>query len=309
MMLNDLSIRPSRRPKDVGKVFAGTQQGFLFCGDFAKVVREIPDESIQLVVTSPPYFVGKEYDKSRSIDDFRKSTSEAISLIAPTINKGGSICWQVGNHVADGCVTPLDFLVFEAFKDYPEFVLRNRIVWTFGHGTHAKRRFSGRHETALWFTKNGADYLFNLDAVRVQQKYPGKRHYKGPKKGELSGNPLGKNPGDVWNIPNVKAKHIEKTAHPCQFPVALVDQLIKGLTDKNDVVFDPFAGSGTTAFASELNSRRWITADTSRKYCEIAAERIKGQRTGNGKYRSIDQPIASPNPNHRVAKKPEHFRT
>ena len=78
--------------------------------------------------------------------------------------------------------------------------MRNRIVWHFGHGLHASRRFSGRYEVIMWFTKSD-DYTFNLDAVRVPQKYPQKKHFKGPRRGELSGNPLGKNPGDVWEIP------------------------------------------------------------------------------------------------------------
>lgn len=77
--------------------------------------------------------------------------------------------------------------------------LRNRIVWHFGHGLHASKRFSGRYETILWFSKTD-NYIFNLDSVRVPAKYPGKRHFKGPKKGQPSGNPLGKNPSDIWEI-------------------------------------------------------------------------------------------------------------
>ena len=123
--------------------------------------------------------------------------------------------------------------------------MRNRIIWTFGHGLNSVRRFSGRHETILWSTK-GDSLEFNLDEVRVPQKYAGKRAYKGPHKGELSGNPLGKNPSDVWEIPNVKAKHIEKTEHPCQFPVAIPQRLIKALTHENALILDPFMGSGTT---------------------------------------------------------------
>src|ERR1041384_3300304 len=87
----------------------------------------------------------------------------------------------------------------------------------------------------------GRRYRFDLNAVRVPQKYPGKKHYKGPKKGKLSGNPKGKNPSDVWEIPNVKSRHVEKTKHPCQFPVALVQRLVRALTLPGSLVVDPFS--------------------------------------------------------------------
>ena len=88
------------------------------------------------------------------------------------------------------------FLVYDIFTSKNNvlqnpLILRNRIIWTFGHGLNSTQRFSGRHEMILWFTK-GEQYCFNLDCIRVPQKYPGKRYYKGEHKGELSGNPYGK---------------------------------------------------------------------------------------------------------------------
>jgi adenine-specific DNA-methyltransferase len=121
----------------------------------------------------------------------------------------GSICWQVGNHVDDGEVVPLDIVLYPIFKEHG-LKLRNRIVWHFEHGLHCTKRLSGRYETILWFTKSN-DYTFNLDPIRVPSKYPGKKHFKGPRAGQLSGNPLGKNPSDVWIFPNVKNNHVEKT--------------------------------------------------------------------------------------------------
>ena len=138
---------------------------------------------------------------------------------------------------------------------------------------HCKNRFSGRHETLLWFTKTD-EYKFNLDSVRVPQKYPNKKHYKGEKKGQLSGNPLGKNPGDVWDITNVKHNHPEKTEHPCQFPIELVSRCIKSMTDIGDVVMDPFLGSGTTAVSAIQEERNWIGIEKDERYCEIAERRI-----------------------------------
>jgi len=204
--------------------------------------------------------------------------SELVRILRP----GGSICWQVGNGVRRGEVIPLDALYYPIFKSNG-LSLRNRIVWSFGHGLHAQRRFSGRHETILWFTK-GDEYVFNLDSVRVPAKYPKKKHYKGPNKGRLSGNPLGKNPGDVWEIINIKALHPEKTDHPCQFPVALVDRLIKSLSNPGDIVVDPFLGSGTTLIAASINGRKGVGIEISQKYIKISKQRMKDFIRGKSRY-------------------------
>ena len=148
----------------------------------------------------------------------------------------GSICWQVGNYVENGEIVPIDTLLYPLFRAQG-LKLRNRIIWHFGHGLHCKNRLSGRYETINWWTK-GEDYTWNLDPIRVP--YPNKRHFKGPNVGKLSGNPKGKNPSDVWEFPNVKSNHPEKTSHPCQFPVELVERLVLSLTHEGDRVFDPF---------------------------------------------------------------------
>jgi adenine-specific DNA-methyltransferase len=224
-----------------------------------------------LVLTSPPYNIGKEYERTTPLPDYLDFQRSIIEQAAAATNDGGSVCWQVGNHVDSGEVFPLDCLLYPLFKD-AGLTMRNRIVWTFGHGLHCLRRFSGRHETIMWFSK-GAPH-FHLDAVRIPSKYPNKRHYKGPRKGELSGNPLGKNPGDVWDIPNVQHNHPEKTDHPCQFPVELARRLIAALVPPGGIVIDPFMGSGTTLAAAQREGRRAIGVELSEAYCEIAVRRL-----------------------------------
>jgi adenine-specific DNA-methyltransferase len=181
---------------------------------------------------------------------------------------------------------------------YPIFAalglhLRNRIIWHFEHGLHASKRFSGRYETILWFTKTDV-YTFDLDAVRVPQKYPQKRYFKGPKKGELSGNPLGKNPGDIWDIPNVKANHVEKTIHPCQFPVELIERLVLALTSEGDWVLDPFIGVGTTAIAALMHGRRAIGAEITPEYVRVASERIALAEAGRLRIRPMERSVYDP---------------
>lgn len=230
-----------------------------------------------LVVTSPPYNIGKEYEKVQPLDKYIEWQASIIQACAERLKHTGSICWQVGNYVKGTGrkveFTALDLELHHIFKSLG-LQLRNRIVWHYGHGLHNKYRFSGRHDTILWYTKSN-DYIFNLDPVRVPAKYPNKKHYKGDKKGTLSGNPLGKNPEDVWSIPNVKYNHIEKTKHPCQFPVAIPERLTLALTNENDLVFDPFAGVLSTGVACAIHKRRFLACETNLDWIKEGVQRIK----------------------------------
>lgn len=278
---------------DIRSRFTEDANIVIYNGDVLNLLPKIPDNSIQLIVTSPPYNLGKEYENKVHIDEYLKLQEPIINQCIQKLKIGGSICWQVGNYVSNGEIIPLDILLFPIFSKNG-LQLRNRIVWTFGHGLHASRRFSGRYEVILWFTK-GEDYLFNLDAVRIPQKYPDKKHFKGPKKGQLSGNPLGKNPSDVWDIPNVKANHIEKTIHPCQFPVELIERLVLSLSDPGDWVFDPFIGVGTTAIAALLHDRKAIGSEIIPEYVEIAKQRLDLANKGKLKIRPMNRPVYDPN--------------
>ena len=276
------------------------------------VLKNLTRESVDLIVTSPPYCMKKAYESpDDDINTFRKCHEEIFDKIYRVLKPGGSICWQVGYHVSQACVIPLDFIVYEIFTKksrklkYP-LVLRNRIVWTFGHGLNSERRFSGRHETILWFTK-GEVSMFNLDAVRIPQKYPGKRAYKGKNKGKLTGNPKGKNPSDVWDIPNVKANHVEKTDHPCQYPVAIPSRLIRALTDPEAVVLDPFMGSGSTGVAAILENRSFIGIEKESAYFKIAKKRLSDADEGVVLTRP-DVPVKEVDTRMSVAKLPDEFR-
>ena len=271
-----------------------------------ELLRRIPDGCIDLTITSPPYCMGKEYEKSKSVEDFIAAHEVILPEIVRITRDGGSICWQVGYHVSNQVVYPLDYPIFQIIARSKDVFLRNRIIWTFGHGLHSASRFSGRHETVLWFTK-GSNYYFDLDSVRVPQKYPGKRHYKGPHKGELSGNPKGKNPGNVWEIPNVKRNHIEKLDHPCQFPVGLAERLVRSLCPENGVVMDPFMGSASTGVGAIVNKRRFVGAELNEKYEQMAYARLLKAYAGTVPFRPAEQPIYVPGAGDAVARRPKQF--
>ncbi|NLF03018.1 MAG: site-specific DNA-methyltransferase [Anaerolineales bacterium] len=289
----------------------------LFHGDVNELLARIPDGSVSLVITSPPYNLGKEYENRTAIEQYLRNQAKVISQLHRVLRDDGSLCWQVGNFVEDGEVYPLDILYYPIFKELG-LKLRNRIIWRFGHGLHASKRFSGRYETILWFTKSDR-YVFNLDPVRVPAKYPGKRHFKGPNKGKPSGNPLGKNPSDVWevltqdwedafwDIPNVKSNHPEKTAHPCQFPIELVERCVLALTNEGDWVFDPYMGVGSALIAAVMHGRRAMGSEKEAEYVEVARERLLAYFNGTLRHRPIGKPVFQPTGREKVSQIPREW--
>lgn len=275
----------------------------LWRGDSESFLSRLPEEPLfDLVVTSPPYNIGKSYETKEDLSCYLEWQERIIDLIVPRLKKTGSICWQVGNFVDDGQISPLDIEFAPIFKKH-KLQLRNRIIWHFGHGLHSRRRFSGRYETVMWYTKSD-DYFFDLDPVRVPSKYPGKRHFKGPKKGMISGNPLGKNPEDVWNIPNVKSNHVEKTGHPCQFPVGLIERLVLSMSREGDLVFDPFAGVASAGVASLLHGRRFWGCELDEGFAATGLERLRLTDEGSVPFRPHDQPLYD-HTRSRLSKMPE----
>ena len=264
----------------------------VFLGECLHLLKTIPDEALQLIVTSPPYNIGKEYENRLKMGDYLGQQSSVIRECIRCLSPRGSICWQVGNYVDKGSIIPLDTALYPIFTDQG-LKLRNRIIWHFEHGLHCSQRFSGRYETINWFTKTD-NYIFNLDAVRIPQKYPGKKYFKGPKAGTYSCNPLGKNPGDLWVIPNVKSNHVEKTVHPCQFPVELIERLVLSLSDEADWVFDPFLGTGTTIIAAIRHGRKGVGAEIVPKYINLARDRIRQEIAGTLRTRPMNKPIYDP---------------
>lgn len=288
--------------------------------DTLELLKTIPDETVDLIVSSPPYNLGKSYENRQNFKDYLGFQKQVIEECYRILKSEGNFCWQVGNYVDKGEVFPLDIYYYDIFKFDLNMKLRNRIIWYFGHGLHASKRFSGRYETILWFSKSD-NYIFNLDPVRVPSKYPGKRHFKGDKKGQPSCNPNGKNPSDIWeiiaddfetclwDIPNVKSNHPEKTIHPCQYPIELIERLILSMTNENGVVLDPFMGVGSTLLAALLHNRKAVGVDKEKDYFDITKSRIDDLRQGTLKKRPLGKPIHKPTGKEKVAQKPVEWES
>jgi adenine-specific DNA-methyltransferase len=255
------------------------------CADALESLKALPDASVDLVITSPPYNIGKEYEQKRALTDYLAEQSLVLRECHRVLRTTGSLLWQIGAFADDGVHVPLDVKIFPILEELG-MIPRNRIIWIRPHGVHARKRFSCRHETLLWFTMSD-DFKFNLEPIRVPQKYQNKTYWKGEKHGQLSCDPVGKNPGDVWAFRNVKHNHEEQTIHPCQFPEDMIERVVLSTTDLGDVVLDPYVGSGTTAVVAKRLGRRYIGFDADEDYVAAAAARLSGEPDPNGNFPNL----------------------
>ena len=232
----------------------------------------LPKAVIDLTITSPPYNIGKEYEEVRELSDYIDWCERWIRLIQDATSPIGSFWLNVGylQVPGRGKALPIPYLLWNRI----EFYLIQEIVWNYGAGVASRKSFSPRNEKFLWYVKDEQQYTFNLDAVRDPNvKYPNQR-----KNGKIKCNPLGKNPTDVWSFPKVTSGKMrsseERTAHPAQFPLAVIDRIIRACSSPQDVILDPFMGSGTTAEAALRNHRQVVGFEIRSDYVRITQERI-----------------------------------
>lgn len=277
--LGDFGARPKATPH------ATLPLDKIFEGDCVELLRTLPDSCVDLVVSSPPYNLGKEYEAKRALEVYVADQAKVLAECARVLKATGSIFWQVGSFSDNGVLIPLDirfFPVLESLGLKP----RNRIAWVRQHGLHARKKFSCRYETILWFTKSD-QYAFDLDSIRVPQKWQNKKHYRGERRGELSCNPNGKNPGDIWLFRNVKHNHEEQTVHPCQFPEDLIARIVLAVTKPGDMVLDPYMGTGTVAVVSRDHGRHFMGAETESRYHAVAIRRLSGKPDANNCFPNL----------------------
>ncbi len=249
-----------------------TDEVNLYLGDCLDHMRRMPSESVSLTVTSPPYNIGKPYETPLPLDDYLDWCDEWLGEIHRVTRTDGALWLNLGYvEVPDAAkALPLPYLLW---KRIPFYIIQE-IVWNYGAGVAARTSFSPRNEKFLWCVKNPDRYTFNLDAVRDKDvKYPNQR-----KNGKLRCNPLGKNPTDVWHFPKVTSganrSSPERTAHPAQFPAAVIERIVRTSSNPGELVMDPFLGSGTTAEACLRTGRRALGFEIREDYVRIAEQRI-----------------------------------
>lgn len=257
----------------VGKPYYEKGDFVLFKMDSLKGLRRIEKPFCDLTVTSPPYNIGKEYEEILPLHEYIAWTKEWISEVYRISKPFGAFLFNIGyiEVPEKGHAVPLAYFLW----DKTEFYLMQEIVWNYGAGVACKKKLSPRNEKILWYVKNRDNYTFNLDDIRDKNvKYPNQK-----KKGKLRCNILGKNPSDVWQIAKVTSgtsrASPERTPHPAQFPVDLIDRIIKGFSNANDVVLDPFMGSGTVAEVALRNNRKVIGFEIKEEYCKFAIARVE----------------------------------
>jgi adenine-specific DNA-methyltransferase len=246
--------------------------GKILLGDCLKLLKNISDESIDLTITSPPYNIGKEYEDILPIDEYIDWCIKWIKEIYRITKSNGTFWLNLGYLKIEniGTSIPIPYLLWNKIP----FYLNQEIIWNYEAGVSCKNRFSPRNEKWLFYVKDNKNYTFNLDDIRIPTKYPNQK-----KNGKLKCNILGKNPGDVWHIAKITSgknrSSKERTEHPAQFPEEIIERIIKVSSNINDIILDPFIGSGTTAVVANRLNRKFIGFEKNEYYYNIIKNRSK----------------------------------
>jgi len=271
-LLNDDAAKFEAILSALGKPHCRGERYAIFRMDCLEGLDAIPAKSIDLTVTSPPYNIGKEYEKTMLLTEYVDWCQKWFKKIHISSKDNGAFWLNIGYisipEIAKAI--PLPYLLWDKIP----FFLVQEVVWNYGAGVAAKKFLSPRNEKLLWYVKNENDYTFNLDDIRDPDvKYPNQK-----KNGKLRCNAIGKNPSDVWQIAKVTSganrSSKERAPHPAQFPIDMVDRIIRGFSNSNEIVLDPFMGSGTTAECCVRNGRYAIGFEINEDYCDYASERL-----------------------------------
>ena len=254
-------------------------ENHIVVGDASKVLARLPDGCVDLIHTSPPYNIDKAYrgnhgdrrDLERYLDFLRVVTCHIKRVLKPN----GSLFWQTGytqmENGIQGEILPIDILSYEFLREGPNaLVMWDRIIWRYFGGMAFKRKFTNRHETILWLVKpfeGQASPCFDVDSIRERSRELDKRN-----------NFWGRNPGNVWEVDRVAYGSAEQSSHIAVYPEEVTEKIIRASSKVNDLVLDPFSGSGTTPKVARSLGRRWIGIEISREYAEESVQRIGFQQ-------------------------------
>jgi adenine-specific DNA-methyltransferase len=257
----------------LGSPYAAGEGYVIYCADCLAILKELAANICSLTVTSPPYNIGKEYENPMPLDEYLSWCEEWMRELNRITRPDGAFWLNIGYVEISGRAKalPLPYLLWNRSP----FYLVQEVVWNYGAGVAARTSLSPRNEKLLWYVKDRENYTFNIDLIRDPDvRYP---HQK--KNGKLRCNTIGKNPSDVWQIAKVTSgkdrASSERTPHPAQFPLDLVNRIVLGFSNPGELVIDPFMGSGTVAVSCLEHGRRFIGIEIKTAYCEVAAKRVE----------------------------------
>jgi len=244
-------------------------------GDCLDLFPQVPDGSVQTIHTSPPYNIDRNYngyDDKLSRKDYLDFIGQVLNECWRSLVPGGALFWQTGYTTEKSeYITPLDHLTFDLFQKQG-FRLKDRIIWRYWGGMAFKSKFTNKHETILWWIKPGRGIKkskFNVFPVREATKFHDSRN-----------NLFGRNPGNVWEVDRVAFGSSEQTSHIAVFPEEISDRIILSTTDENDLVLDPFSGSGTVCKVAKSRGRYFLGFEISPHYHAESVRRISFQAKG-----------------------------
>lgn len=241
----------------------------IFNEDVLSGINKIEDNSIDLILTDPPYCLGKDYGNNsdkKSSNEYLEWTYQWIDAVLPKLKDSGSfyifLSWQY---------SPEIFVYLKKKLRMVNEIIWDRRVPSMGGST---RKFSSVHDNIGFFVKSN-DYYFDIDSIRIPYDEETKKArtrsiFVGKKWLEI-----GYNPKDLWSTSRIHAQDPERENHPTQKPLEVIERIVKASCPKNGIVFDPFMGTGTTAIACLVNDRKYVGFEINKEYHKIIMNRIK----------------------------------
>ncbi len=240
------------------------------CGDAIAEMQKMPDKSVKLIIADPPYNLCKDYGNNHDnldFEDYIAFSKAWLSEAKRLLTDDGAIYVFMGMRYIS--------YVYQILEKNLEMAFNSWISWYYTQGVGKTKGFSPRHDDILYFTKNPKKYTFNLDDIRVPQKY-----YRSVN------NMRGANPGNVWGFSHMHYCNKNRKAHPTQKPEGLYERMILASSNENDVVLDPFLGSGTSLRVCQQTNRIGIGIDINEEYVQMSLSRLTEPFTG---FDSIDE--------------------
>ncbi len=237
-------------------------------GEAIEKLKELQDESVDLIIADPPYNLNKDYGNksdSKSFDEYINFTKEWTKEATRILKPNGTIYVFMGFRFIS--------YLYQILENDNSLLFNNWICWFYTQGIGKKKGFSPRHDDILMFTKS-KDFTFNLDEIRIPQKY-----YRS------INNMRGANPGDVWEFSHIHYCQENRQNHPTQKPEGLMERMILASSNENDLVIDPFAGSGTTLRVCQQLNRNCLGVELNSEYVKMVESRLNEAFTG---FDSID---------------------